>query len=212
MMGRPQFDGDCLGCYRCVSICPGLAITLVDKGYDKTKETARVIIPWELPNGAIKLGKKVTTTGLEGEIIGKGSVIAIKESEWQDRRRLVSLEVPYKEVDLVAGIRLKKPLIKKTISKAIKAPSDREVVICRCERVTKKEVVDYIKKTGTKDINAVKAALRIGMGPCGGKTCTELVLRIFRELGIDIKDVEPPVDRPFTQEVPLKAFFKEEDK
>ena len=211
MMGRPQFEGDCLGCCRCVSICPGLAITLVDKGYDKTKKTARVIIPWELPDGAIKLGQKVTTTGMEGEIIGKGNVIAIKESEWQDRRRLVSLEVPYKEVDLVAGIRLKKPQKKKTKSKTIKTPSDEEVVICRCERVNKKEIVDYIKKTGTRDINAVKAALRVGMGPCGGKTCTELVIRIFRELGIDIKDVEPPVDRPFTQEVPLKSFLKEEE-
>ncbi len=211
MMGRPQFEGDCLGCCRCVSICPGLAITLVDKGYDKTKKTARVIIPWELPDGAIKLGQKVTTTGMEGEIIGKGNVIAIKESEWQDRRRLVSLEVPYSEVDLVAGIRLKKPQKKKTKSKTIKTPSDEEVVICRCERVTKKEIVDYIKKTGIRDINAVKAALRIGMGPCGGKTCTELVIRIFRELGIDVKDVEPPVDRPFTQEVPLNAFLKEEE-
>ena len=211
MMGRPQFEGDCLGCCRCVSICPGLAITLVDKGYDKTKKTARVIIPWELPDGAIKLGQKVTTTGMEGEIIGKGNVIAIKESEWQDRRRLVSLEVPYSKVDLVAGIRLKKPQKKKTKSKTIKTPSDEEVVICRCERVTKKEIVDYIKKTGTRDINAVKAALRVGMGPCGGKTCTELVIRIFRELGIDIKDVEPPVDRPFTQEVPLNAFLKEEE-
>ena len=211
MMGRPQFEGDCLGCCRCVSICPGLAITLVDKGYDKAKKTARVIVPWELPDGAIKLGQKVTTTGMEGEVIGKGNVIAIKESEWQDRRRLVSLEVPYKEVYLVAGIRLKKPQKKKTKSKAIKTPSDEEVVICRCERVTKKEIVDYIKKTGTRDINAVKAALRIGMGPCGGKTCTELVLRIFRELGIDVKDVEPPVDRPFTQEVPLNAFLKEGD-
>ena len=212
IMGRPQFEGDCLGCGRCVAICPGLAITLVDKKYDKTKKTARVVIPWELPDGTIKLGQKVTTTGMEGEIIGKGNVIAIKESEWQDRRRLVSLEVPYNEVNLVAGIRLKNPQKKKTKPKTSKTPSDSEIIICRCERVTKKEIVDYIKKTGTRDINAVKAALRVGMGACGGKTCTELVMRIFRELGIDMKDVEPPVDRPFTQEVPLKSFLKEGSK
>lgn len=212
IMGRPQFEGDCLGCGRCVAICPGLAITLVDKRYDKTKKTARVVIPWELPDGTIKLGQKVTTTGMEGEIIGKGNVIAIKESEWQDRRRLVSLEVPYNEVNLVAGIRLKNPQKKKTKPKTSKTPSDSEIIICRCERVTKKEIVDYIKKTGTRDINAVKAALRVGMGACGGKTCTELVMRIFRELGIDMKDVEPPVDRPFTQEVPLKSFLKEGSK
>ncbi len=212
MMGRPQFEGNCLGCCRCVTICPGLAITLVDKGYDKTKKTAQVIIPWEMPDGTIKLGQQVTTRGMAGEVIGTGNVIAIKESEWQDKRRLVSLEVPYKEVNLVAGIRIKKPQEKKTETKTIKTPSDEEIVICRCERVTKKEIVEYIKKTGTRDINAVKAALRVGMGPCGGKTCTELIMRIFRELGINVNDVEPPVDRPFTQEVPLKAFLREADK
>jgi len=53
----------------------------------------------------------------------------------------------------------------------------------------------------------------VGMGPCGGKTCTELITKIFRELGIDLKKVTPPIERPFTQEVPLKAFLgKEKEK
>ncbi len=210
MMGRPQFEGNCLGCTRCVSICPGLAITLVDKIYDKTKKTARVVIPWEMPEGTIKIGEKVITTGMEGDVIGTGTVIAIKESEWQNKRVLVSLEVPYAEADQTAGIQIKKPLDKKK-SNNYKEIDEEEVIICRCERVTKKEIVDYIKKTGTRDINAVKAALRVGMGPCGGKTCTELIMRIFRELRINIKDVEQPVDRPFNQEVPLKSFLKEEE-
>jgi len=210
MMGRPRFKGNCLGCARCVSICPGLAITLVDKRYDKTKKTARVVIPWEMPEGTIKPGQNVTTTGMEGEIIGKGKVIAIKKSEWQNKRSLVSLEVPFKQADFVAGIQIKKPSRKKPISK-VKQVDDDEIIICRCERVTKKQIKDYIKKTGTRDINAIKAGLRVGMGPCGGKTCTELVMRIFRELGIDPKDVKPPSERPFDQEVSLKSFFDEEE-
>jgi Fe-S-cluster-containing hydrogenase component 2 len=210
MMGRPQFEGDCLGCARCVALCPGLAITLVDKEYDKSKKTARIVIPWEMPEGTIKIGQKVTTTGMNGEIIGKGKVIAIKEAKWQNKRQLVSLDIPYKDADKVVSVRIREPLGKETPT-ATKAVEDGEIIICRCERVTKKEIVDYIKKTGVKDINAVKAALRVGMGPCGGKTCTELVMHIFRELGIDLKDVESPVDRPFTQEVPLKAFLREGD-
>jgi len=206
IIGRPQFEGDCLGCARCIALCPGLAITLVDKRYDKTKKTARIIIPWEMPEGTIKIGEEVTTTGIDGEIIGKGKIIAMKNAEWQNKRKLVSLEIPYEDADKVVNIRIREPLGKETAT-AIKAIEDGEVIICRCERVTKKEIIDYIKKTGTKDINAVKAALRIGMGPCGGKTCTELILRIFRELGIDPKDVEPHVERPFNQEVPLKAFL-----
>jgi len=208
IMGRPKFEGDCLGCARCVSICPGLAITLVDKRYDKTKQKARVVIPWEMPEGTIKIGQTVKTTGMEGELVGNGKVIAMKKSKWQNKRTLVSLEVPFKKADLVAGIQIKKPLTKKISSKP-KKNIDDDVIICRCERVTKKEIKDYIKKTGERDINAIKAALRVGMGPCGGKTCTELVMRIFRELGIDTKEITPPVERPFNQEVPLKSFLKE---
>jgi len=210
MMGRPQFEGDCLGCTRCVSICPGLAITLVDKKYDKTKITARVVIPWEMPEGTIKTGQSVVTTGMEGDVIGHGKVIGMKKSKWQNKRTLVSLEVPFKEANLVAGIQIKRPNVKKPISK-VKKTEDDEIIVCRCERVTKKEIKDYILKTGTRDINAIKAALRVGMGPCGGKTCTELVMRIFREIGIDLKEVKPPIERPFNQEVPLKAFLDEED-
>jgi len=208
MVGRPQFEGDCLGCTRCVSICPGLAITLVDKRYDTTKKTARVVIPWEMPEGLLKNGDIVQTTAMEGEKIGSGKVIAMKKSKWQNKRTLVSLEVPFNDADKVAGICIKKPPKKQ--KKSPQKTIDNDIIICRCERVTKKEIVDYIKKTQTRDINAVKAALRVGMGPCGGKTCTELIIRIFRELGIDPKDVEPPVERPFTQEVSLKSFLEDD--
>ena len=208
IIGTPQFEGDCLGCARCITLCPGLSITLIDKRYDKTKKTARIVIPWEMPDGKIKIGEELTTTGIDGEIIGKGKIIAIKLAKWQNKRKLVSLEIPYEDADKIVNIRIREPLGKETAT-AIRAIEDGEVIICRCERVTKKEIINYIKMTGTKDFNAVKAALRIGMGSCGGKTCTELILRIFKELGIDPKDVEPHVDRPFDQEVPLKVFLNE---
>ena len=210
MMGTPVFDGECLGCLRCVSICPGLAISFVDKGYDQTRQTARVVLPWEMPKGTIQPGQQVTTTGMEGECVGKGKVLAIKQSEWQNKRSLLSVEVPFKDADRVAGVQIRNPHPKKR--KAPAQQQDEDIIICRCERVTKKEIIEYIKKTGTRDVNAVKAALRVGMGPCGGKTCTELVMRIFRELGIPVDEVEPPVERPFTQEVPMKAFLKREKK
>jgi NADPH-dependent 2,4-dienoyl-CoA reductase/sulfur reductase-like enzyme/Pyruvate/2-oxoacid:ferredoxin oxidoreductase delta subunit len=210
IMGRPQFEGNCLGCTRCVSICPGLAITLVDKRYDKTKKTARVVIPWEMPKGTINIDDEIKTTDMQGNVIGKGKVISLKKSKWQNKRELASIEVPYNDADEVAGIQIKEPNVKKPIKKD-KKEEDEDIIICRCERVTKKEIVDYIKKTGTRDVNAVKAALRVGMGPCGGKTCTELIIRIFRELGVEPKEVEAPTIRPFTQEVPMKAFLEEED-
>jgi Fe-S-cluster-containing hydrogenase component 2/bacterioferritin-associated ferredoxin len=208
MMGIPKFEGECFGCAKCISICPGLAITIVDKRSDKTKKTARVIIPWEMPNGTIKIGQTVKTTGMEGELVGNGKVIAMKKSKWQKKLILVSLKVPFKEADFVAGIQIKEPIIKKKVNN-VKKINDDEIIICRCERVTKKDIKDYIKKTGIRDINAIKAALRVGSGSCGGKTCKEHIIRIFKELDIDIKDVTPLVERPFDQEVPLMVFLKE---
>ena len=45
------------------------------------------------------------------------------------------------------------------------------------------------------------------MGPCGGKTCLDLIWRIFRECGVDPSEVEPHAYRPFELEVPLRAFL-----
>lgn len=210
LMGRPIFQGECIACGKCVVICPGLAITIVDKRYDPTKKKAKVIVPWEMPKGTINVGNIVTTTGLDGELIGKAKVIKMKEATWQNKRVLVSLEVPYIDADKVAGIAIKKPVEKRKV-KSVKQAKYEEIIICRCERVTKKEIVDYIKKTNTRDVNAVKAALRVGMGPCGGKTCTEHIMHIFAELGIDTEDVEPHVQRPFTQEVQLNKFLRKKE-
>jgi sarcosine oxidase, subunit alpha len=209
IMNLPAFDGECTGCGKCVAICPGLAITLIDEEYDAEKQKAKVTIPWELPENSLKIGDIKTTTGYEGEVVGKGKVLAIKQAKWQDRRKLVHLEVPFDEAKLVAGIRAREP--EKKISPASKTVySDDDIIVCRCERATKQQIVDKIK-SGYRDINAIKADLRIGMGPCGGKTCLNIIRGIFYEYGIDPDKLEQHVYRPFELEVPLSAFINRED-
>lgn len=205
IMSLPYFEGKCSGCGRCVAVCPGLAISLVDSRVnDKTK--AKVIVPWEMPEGTIRKESLVTTTGFEGEVVGSGKVTAIRDSPLNNRRKLVHIEVPREQAAQVAGIRIREPYPgKNTVEET--SIGDGNPVVCRCERVTKKEIVDYIRRTDCRDINALKAALKVGLGPCGGKTCTELILRIFGELGVDPKTVTPPTNRPFTQEVPLSSFL-----
>jgi len=206
MLELPVFTGKCIGCGRCVSICPGLSITLVDESYDENGEKALAIIPWELPDGTIKIGETRQTTGFEGEIIGEGKIIAIKGSRWQDRRKLVYVETPFDEAPLVAGLRIRQPAEKK--SPALKKEEDpSEIIACRCERITKQMIIDKIRD-GCRDFNALKAELRTGMGPCGGKTCIELIWRIFKECSVQQNEIEPHVYRPFELEVPLKAFLK----
>ncbi len=210
ILGRPKLDGECIGCMKCVAICPGLAISLVDKRYDKDGINAKVTVPWELPEGTVEVGQEVTTTGFEGEVIGRGKILRFVSGEWLNMRMLMQLEVPMEDCDKVAGIRIREPLGKEAAT-SVRACDDGEVVVCRCERVTKADIVKYIQDSDCRDFNTLKAALRTGMGPCGGKTCTNLIWGIFRQLGVDFGDIEPHLERPFTQEVPLKSFLGGDD-
>ena len=205
----PEFRGRCVGCLRCVSICPGLAITVVDGRYDPNGKRALVILPWEMPDGVVAQGMKVVTAGFEGEIIGTGKVIGIKRAEWQNRRSLLAVSVPWNEADHVAGIRMVGGSQEMEFHGSVDHGDD-DLIICRCERVTKGEMRKMIRK-GARDINDLKAVLRVGMGPCAGKTCIPLLYRMFLEEGIDLSRVTAHVERPLTQEVPLKVFLSGDD-
>jgi len=203
LTGSPSFDGEyCLGCGRCVSACPGLAIVLVDESYDPEQRRALLTLPFEISNGGLRPESQVITVGLAGEPVGRGTVIAIRNAPSQDHRRLILLEVPFADRLSVAGFRLGEP---EQATPAELQAEDREVIICRCERVTKGEIVDLIRE-GCRDMNQLKAALRTGMGACGGKTCQDLILRLFREEGVDPEEVTPLVKRPLEMEVPLRVF------
>jgi sarcosine oxidase subunit alpha len=86
-----------------------------------------------------------------------------------------------------------------------RASTFKDEIICRCERVTASEIRALIR-SGIRDMNHIKAATRAGMGACGGKTCTELIKRLFREEGIPLAEVTENVRRPLFMEVPLGAF------
>ncbi len=55
-------------------------------------------------------------------------------------------------------------------------------------------------------MNEIKAVTRAGMGACGGRTCTTLIKRLFREEGVSPFEVEENVKRPLFVEVPLGVF------
>ena len=201
--GLPSFEGRrCLGCGRCVLMCPGLAIILVDERYDPEHKRALLTIPIELDDGTIRAGEEVETAGHRGEPVGTGKVIAFKNAVSQNRRRLILLDVPFKDRLQVAGVRIREAApVKSDHGSHVK----EDEIICRCEGVGKEKIVELIRK-GYRDMNQIKAVLRTGMGACGGKTCTELILGLFREEGVDLKDVRLPVDRPLKTEVPLRVF------
>jgi len=207
ILALPEFEGECQACGRCVLACPGLAIQLVVNDYDPSGEKALIMMPFEFTDDVAPPGTEVTTTDMEGLVVGKGRVIAIRKRQDQDRRRLLLVEVPAKDKLRVAGFRIREP--EEGTPAFVDEMDLADPMICRCERVRKSEIVEAIR-AGVRDMNQLKAVARSGMGGCGGKTCTEQVLRIYREEGVDLAEVTLPSIRPLVAEVHLGDFVKRE--
>jgi len=54
--------------------------------------------------------------------------------------------------------------------------NEENTIVCRCSDVTLKELRDKIEE-GYTNPDELKRVLRIGMGPCQGRTCGMIVLR-----------------------------------
>ncbi len=212
LLGLPQYEGcenlvtytsSCIGCGQCVAVCPGLAITLVD--YRKSENTPRVTLPAEIYNKKIEKGEILTVVDEDGNELGDFEVYGSRILARHPKTQLVTFELP---ADIATkAISFK---VQKTIEKAIEEQYEEiipdEAIICRCERVTAGEIRSYIHK-GIKDMNELKSITKVGMGACGGKTCTKLIERIFREEGVPQEEVTTFVQRPLFVEVPLKYFL-----
>jgi thioredoxin reductase/Fe-S-cluster-containing hydrogenase component 2/bacterioferritin-associated ferredoxin len=209
ILALPEYSSGCLGCGQCVLSCPGLAINLVINDYDPKKKTALIMLPFEFNSESIPLGKEVVTTDMEGNIVGNGTVIAVRDREVQNRRKLLLLEVPDKDKLKVAGFQIREPTQGEPTQDTAETSDDP--MVCRCERVKRSEIAREIR-AGVRDMNQLKAIVRSGMGGCGGKTCTELILRIYREEGIPLSEVTLPSNRPLVAEVHLGDFIKSVDK
>ena len=150
----------------------------------------------------MKKGDTVITTGGEGETVGTGIVHDIVTRGKKEKRRLLVLDVPFEHRFLAAGFRIHDAESGSWEDVVI---DEENTIICRCERVTKKEILRLIRR-GYRDMNQIKAALRTGMGSCGGKTCEELILGLFREEGVPLQEITGFKKRPPLMEVPLKLF------
>ena len=88
---------------------------------------------------------------------------------------------------------------------------DPSEVICRCEDVTKKEIIDATN-LGAKNINQLKSWTRCGMGPCQGRTCGETASHIMaRTAKIQTEDTGYLTGRAPVRPVPLHLAVGEYD-
>jgi NADPH-dependent 2,4-dienoyl-CoA reductase/sulfur reductase-like enzyme/Fe-S-cluster-containing hydrogenase component 2/bacterioferritin-associated ferredoxin len=204
IMSLPEFDGNCIGCRKCVAICPGLAITLVD--FRKDTEFPNVTVPYEVGNHVVEIGEKVNCVDIDGNSFGKFEVMKVLDVKTNNRTQLVDIKVPAKIAKKVVSFIIQEKDVSASTEKTFQNSkiADEEMV-CLCERVSAGEVRDLIKK-GVKDLNQIKAITRAGMGPCGAKTCDNLIKQIFRQEGIPLSELEANTRRPLFVEVPLGKF------
>jgi NADPH-dependent 2,4-dienoyl-CoA reductase/sulfur reductase-like enzyme/Fe-S-cluster-containing hydrogenase component 2/bacterioferritin-associated ferredoxin len=194
-----QVGKKCVGCANCVAICPGLAITQVD--YRKDAEHPIVTLAHEFPVETVPKGEYVSVVDTQGEELGKAEVVRTWINKLNPGTILVQLRVAREYAKRVAGIRVQPFETGAPLPEAIERLED-DTIVCRCERVTAGEIRALIRE-GYHDMNAIKAITRAGMGACGGKTCTNLIKRIFREEGVPLAEVVEGSKRPLFVEIPF---------
>jgi len=210
--GRPRFIGkeigkECIGCAKCVTICPGLAITLVD--YRKDPEFPTLTLAHEFLEDQIQAGDQVTVLDTEGTPLGQAEVLKVTASRKLDRTLLVRLRAPKAVATRIAGIQVQEKRVTEPMEKYVSRMTD-DTIVCRCERVSAGEIRDLIR-SGIRDVNEIKTITRAGMGACGAKTCSTLIGFLFRQEGIPLEEITDNVDRPLFVEVPLGVFCGTEE-
>ncbi|MCE5256808.1 MAG: FAD-dependent oxidoreductase [Spirochaetaceae bacterium] len=204
IMDLPYFDGEkCLGCMACVSSCPGLAISLVRR---LNETEAEVVLPWEFGAGFPE-DQEMDLVDQEGSFVERAPVIGKRFSK-KNRTWLLSFRTRVGKATSIAGIRVQDPAVTKGEAVDLPDADELDSIVCRCERITLGEIVSFIKDNDVRDINQLKS-LRVGMGACGGKTCSQLLAKAFRLAGIDMAEVEPASVRPLFMEVPMGEIVNE---
>ncbi|MDD3903277.1 MAG: (2Fe-2S)-binding protein [Sphaerochaeta sp.] len=94
------------------------------------------------------------------------------------------------------------------MSDEVKDPKD--VLICRCEEVTLREIEQAIDE-GFDTVNDVKRITRAGMGLCQGRSCSKVIARIIAQrTGKNIEELLQNSYRYPVRPEKFKIFDEEE--
>jgi Fe-S-cluster-containing hydrogenase component 2/bacterioferritin-associated ferredoxin len=207
IMGLPVYDGACAGCGKCLYICPGLAISLIDFREDKDFPT--VALPYEVFNKAVKEGDELEVMDIEANSLGMFKVTGVVSNK-QYKTQQVKFKMPKELAQRAISFKIQ---MNDSIGTDKSVPydmgeADSKTMICLCERVSVAELKVLIKK-GITDINQLKAVTRLGMGACGSKTCDAMIHQLLKQEGIPQEQITEKTRRPVFVEVLLEKFASE---
>ncbi|MDO4501720.1 MAG: (2Fe-2S)-binding protein [Coriobacteriia bacterium] len=100
-------------------------------------------------------------------------------------------------------------MIRTAPTTAFQEMPDDNMIICRCEEITKGEIRRAVYD-GFRTTNEVKRWLRCGMGLCQGQTCQRNFQNIIaRELGIPVAELGIITGRCPVRPVEIQTFADE---
>jgi len=185
----------CSGCGACIAICPGLAIFMVD--LHAGEGLGSVTFAYEyLP--VPQKGDEAEAVDREGNVVCRAKVEKVVAARSYDMTKVVTITVPVEHAGVVRGVARSRPEAAVTHDCACEN-SGSEVIICRCEEITKAQIERAIEM-GCHDLDAIKRATRAGMGMCQSKSCSPVISRmIAKGAGVPMREIEP-----FTKRSPLR--------
>ena len=205
----PVVDKDkCVGCGLCVAGCPGQAIFLVDM---TSPDFDTVTMPYEyypLPEKE----QEVYCLSRDGKFLTMGSIIRCVMTRINDRTAVVEVKVPKGYGMQVRSFSTDGKRIAaeeapaKPAAEQIEQIDENNMYVCRCEEITKAEVIQAIR-SGATSVNEVKRILRPGMGLCQGRNCHKTIERIIaQELNIAPAAVTQATKRGPVRPVKVSAY------
>lgn len=191
----PRYDpGLCNGCGRCVAICPGMAIYLLDRS--SRDGGARLTLPYEMKE-EIKAGDEVWALDEDGSPLGKEKVVKTAKMNKRDHSLLVTVDVPEEWALKVRGVRIRVMSIGEPLE-VRGCQREEDHLLCRCEEISRSQAREYAAM-GFNSLRALRRFSRVGLGYCQGRFCQAMLVDEFstaafrdRE-GVGVFKVRPPV-------------------
>lgn len=88
--------------------------------------------------------------------------------------------------------------------------TEKKNVICRCEEIEMDELREWIAK-GYDTFDELKRVTRVGMGPCQGRGCRDIILReLSKATGKPISEINPGTIRPPVKPIKLGLLAGDE--
>lgn len=85
-------------------------------------------------------------------------------------------------------------------------------IICRCEEIEIGEIREWIAR-GYDTFDELKRVLRVGMGPCQGRGCRDIILKeLSKATGKPIAEIAPGTIRPPIKPIKIKLLAPKGEK